>query len=76
MKLFADECVRLAWHMSVHDPPLVLDSAGEGDLYDDAAYDVFSRIGTHVDFVVWPALRKYPTGPVLQKGTVELKKLK
>jgi hypothetical protein len=40
------------------------------DVFDRLAFKEFTKSGTKVDYLVWPALYLYKDGPLLSKGVV------
>ncbi|XP_064631073.1 uncharacterized protein LOC135489591 isoform X2 [Lineus longissimus] len=68
---YIDESVRLAWALSVQNPPLVID-------YDAALYkpESHSRFylsepdSTEIKSMIWPALLEGENGPCVSKGIV------
>lgn len=70
MKKFVDRCVELIWMFAIHDPPLQLEWAREGELMGSNLESYTSR-GNRVGFNVWPTLRQFRNGPVLSKGVVQ-----
>lgn len=55
---------------AIHDPPLQLEWAREGELIGSNLESYTSR-GNRVGFNVWPTLRQFRNGPVLSKGVVQ-----
>lgn len=55
---------------AIHDPPLQLEWAREGELMGSNLESYTSR-GNRVGFNVWPTLRQFRNGPVLSKGVVQ-----
>lgn len=58
--------------MQIQDPPVVFAPlAAQGSVLNTNLYKPYTRSGTHVDFLVWPALLLHEGGPVLAKGVVQ-----
>lgn len=70
LKKFVDRCVELMWMFAIHDPPLQLEWAREGELMSSNLESYTTR-GNRVGFNVWPTLRQFRNGPVLSKGVVQ-----
>jgi len=69
---FTTQCVQLCWLMCIHDPPVVPDfQTGRGDRLDTDAYKSYTRTGSLVEFIVWPALLLHTAGPLLCKGVAQ-----
>jgi len=69
---FTTQCVQLCWLMCIQDPPVVPDfQTGRGDRLDTNAYKSYTRTGSLVEFIVWPALLLHKGGPLLCKGVAQ-----
>ncbi|XP_053382818.1 putative leucine-rich repeat-containing protein DDB_G0290503 isoform X2 [Mercenaria mercenaria] len=70
---FTTECLEVCWYMVIQDPPIVFaPEPGKGsNLNTDDLLKPYARSGTHVDYVVWPALLLHEGGPVLAKGVAQ-----
>lgn len=73
VKEYADRCAELSWLMNVQDPPLVLNfKARSGDPVDKKKFSVYTKNGSVVDFVVWPAVM-YENETLFRKGVLQAK---
>lgn len=73
VKEYADRCAELSWLMNVQDPPLVLNfKAVSGDPVDNKKFSVYTKNGSVVDFVVWPAVM-YENDTIFRKGVLQAK---
>jgi hypothetical protein len=71
LRQYIEECVRLAWALSVQNPPLIID-------YDLKHFneDFHSRFHTsdpdsvQIKSLLWPVLREGEKGPCVFKGVV------
>lgn len=71
LKTYIEECVRLAWSLTVQNPPLVID-------FDRRFFkpDCHSRFhtsdpdSTQIKDILWPALLEGDNGPCVHKGVV------
>ncbi|XP_052077720.1 uncharacterized protein LOC127715641 isoform X3 [Mytilus californianus] len=69
---FVKRCTELCWSMVIKEPSMVLiyDQL-EGKPIDKNLFSPYTKNGSVIDFVVWPALILHKTGPILQKGSVQ-----
>lgn len=69
---FVKRCTELCWSMVIKEPQmtLVYDQL-EGTPIDKTLFSVYTKNGSIIDFVVWPALILHKTGPILAKGAVQ-----
>ena len=74
LKAFAEKCVELTWWMSVQDPPIYMDDGKDVTLHNPDIYRAYTKSGTEIDYIVWPALLLYEGGAVLMKGVAQYKK--
>lgn len=58
------------WMFAIHDPPLQLEWAREGDVLG-SGLTAYTDTGNRVGVNVWPTLRQFRNGPVLTKGVVQ-----
>uniref|UniRef100_A0A194AN19 Mitochondria-eating protein C-terminal domain-containing protein n=1 Tax=Pinctada fucata TaxID=50426 RepID=A0A194AN19_PINFU len=71
---YTRKCLELCWYMSIQDPPIFMDfSAKSGANYDATNWREYTKKGTEVDFMVWPALFLHKDGPLLSKGVLQPK---
>ncbi|XP_063414347.1 uncharacterized protein LOC134696456 [Mytilus trossulus] len=69
---FVKRCTELCWSMVIKEPSMVLvyDQL-EGKPIDKNLFSPYSKNGSVIDFVVWPALILHNNGAILQKGSVQ-----
>lgn len=73
VKEYADRCAELSWLMNVQDPPLVLNfKAVSGNPVDNKKFSVYTKNGSVVDFVVWPAVM-YENDTIFRKVVLQAK---
>lgn len=73
VKEYANRCAVLSWLMNVQDPPLVLNfNAVSGDPVDKKKFSFYTKNGSVVDFVVWPAVI-YENETIFRKGVLQAK---
>lgn len=71
---FTKECLKVCWLMVHQDPPLTFHlNVSEFEKFDGSLYKAYTKSGTLVDYVVWPALLLHEGGPTLAKGVVQCK---
>ncbi|XP_060080922.1 uncharacterized protein LOC132560277 [Ylistrum balloti] len=72
---YINKCVTLCWLMNVQNPPVYMAKDVEsGDPFDGTRHKHYTRMGTVVDFVVWPTLHLTKQGAVLCKGVVQTRR--
>ncbi|XP_076070170.1 uncharacterized protein LOC143041919 isoform X2 [Mytilus galloprovincialis] len=69
---YIENCVNLCYYVAVQDPPMVIDFV-PGQIFDKQSWKEYTRSGTEVEYVVWPALYLYKGGPIMAKGVVQPK---
>ncbi|XP_063413433.1 uncharacterized protein LOC134695889 [Mytilus trossulus] len=69
---YIENCVNLCYYITVQDPPMVIDFV-PGHIFDKQSWKEYTRSGTEVEYVVWPALYLYKGGPIMSKGVVQPK---
>lgn len=69
---YIENCVNLCYYVAVQDPPMVIDFE-PGQMFDKQSWKEYTRSGTEVGYVVWPALYLYKGGPIMTKGVVQPK---
>ncbi|CAC5382390.1 unnamed protein product [Mytilus coruscus] len=69
---YIENCVSLCYYVAVQDPPMVIDFE-PGQIFDKQSWKEYTRSGTEVEYVVWPALYLYKGGPIMSKGVVQPK---
>ncbi|KAH3839870.1 hypothetical protein DPMN_113308 [Dreissena polymorpha] len=69
---FVRDCIRACWLMNLHEPALVaLNNIAHGTDFDSNKYEIYTKEGNTVYYMVWPAILLHEGGPVLAKGVVE-----
>ncbi|XP_060582851.1 repetitive organellar protein-like [Ruditapes philippinarum] len=69
---FTFECLELCWFMMVNDPPVAFAPLlAKGTQFNSDLYKPYTSSGTHVEYVVWPALLLHEGGPILAKGVAQ-----
>ncbi|XP_052078907.1 uncharacterized protein LOC127716705 isoform X2 [Mytilus californianus] len=69
---YIENCVNLCYYVAVQDPPMVIDFE-PGQIFDKQSWKEYTRSGTQVEYVVWPALYLYKGGSIMSKGVVQPK---
>lgn len=69
---YIKKCVHLCYYVAVQDPPMVIDFES-GQIFDKQSWKEYTRSGTEVEYIVWPALYLYKGGPIMVKGVVQPK---
>ncbi|VDI34367.1 Hypothetical predicted protein [Mytilus galloprovincialis] len=69
---YVRSCLEVCWYSAIQDPPLgfVFDTGVSWEL-DTNYFEMFTKTGIYVDFIVWPAMLLHNHGVVLQKGVVQ-----
>ncbi|CAG2218330.1 unnamed protein product [Mytilus edulis] len=70
--VYVENCVNLCYYVAVQDPPMIIDFV-PGHIFDKQSWKEYTRSGTEVEYVVWPALYLYKGGPMMAKGVVQPK---
>ncbi|XP_053400501.1 uncharacterized protein LOC123558290 [Mercenaria mercenaria] len=70
VKTYKSMCEELCWLMAVQDPPLVL-SENSPQKFDTNVFKDYTKRGTYVQYVVWPALFLNEGGSLLTKGVAQ-----
>ncbi|XP_060562960.1 interaptin-like [Ruditapes philippinarum] len=69
---FTFECLEMCWLMMVNDPPVAFAPLiAKGTHFNSDLYKPYTYSGTHVEYVVWPALLLHEGGPILAKGVAQ-----
>ena len=72
IKEYIMECARVCAYFVVQEPKVVFGSLPNRESkFDAAAYKSYTKKGSHVDFVVWPALYMYEKGGMLNYGVMQ-----
>lgn len=71
-RAFTEECFETCWLMCVQDPPVVIDfNDSEGKPFNTAHYKAYTKSGSVIEYVVWPALFLHQGGSLLCKGVAQ-----
>ncbi|XP_076072001.1 uncharacterized protein LOC143043705 [Mytilus galloprovincialis] len=69
---YIKKCSELCWMMQISDPPLYLNfDVNSGENLNKNDYNVFTKSGSKIDYLVWPVLYLHITGPMLVKGVAQ-----
>ena len=70
-RLYLEECVRVAWELSVQTPPMVINFS-EREFSSDLHTRFFNANKDHSNIVqyLWPTLLQSSSGPILVRGVV------
>lgn len=72
MRPFVEECFSICWLMCIQDPPVVLGpDVQHGQRFNADLYKAYTKSGSCVDFLVWPAMFLHEGGPILCKGVAQ-----
>ncbi|XP_060582837.1 myosin heavy chain, muscle-like [Ruditapes philippinarum] len=72
IKDFTFECLEMCWLMLVNDPPVAFAPLlAKGTHFNSDLYKPYTTNGSHVEYVVWPALLLHKGGPILAKGVAQ-----
>ncbi|XP_060083901.1 uncharacterized protein LOC132563157 [Ylistrum balloti] len=73
MTEYVSECIALCWTMVVQDPPVELywPQSEKGSTIDRDKFNLYTKSGTRLNHVVWPAVLLHNLGPLLKKGVVQ-----
>ncbi|XP_021356601.1 kinectin-like isoform X2 [Mizuhopecten yessoensis] len=72
LEIYIRKCVELCWLMSIQSPPIFLfKEIHLHDRFDEDYFKFYTRAGTVVDFLVWPALLCRENGELLRKGVCQ-----
>ncbi|XP_053400606.1 golgin subfamily A member 4-like [Mercenaria mercenaria] len=69
---YTSECLEICWFMMIQDPPVAFAPLlRKGSSFNTDLYKPYTSSGTHIDYVVWPALLLHEGGPILAKGVAQ-----
>ncbi|VDI67731.1 Hypothetical predicted protein [Mytilus galloprovincialis] len=69
---YIKKCSELCWMMQISDPPLYVNfDVNSGENLNKNDYNVFTKSGSKIDYLVWPVLYLHKTGPMLAKGVAQ-----
>ncbi|XP_060591777.1 DNA ligase 1-like isoform X4 [Ruditapes philippinarum] len=73
---YISKCVEVCWLMRVQDPPVTLYwNVPDDRSFNSDVYRAYTKSGTHVEYVVWPAMYLHEDGPLLMKGVAQGQKV-
>jgi hypothetical protein len=61
--------------MVVQSPPMTLEDLKPNEEFRKEIYKSYTKSGSYIDYVVWPALLLNQDGPVVGKGVAQGKKI-
>ncbi|KAK3580471.1 hypothetical protein CHS0354_035515, partial [Potamilus streckersoni] len=64
------ECIRVCWLMCINLPSMYI-SAETEEVFNPDLYTSYTKSGTKMSYVVWPALFQCENGPKLKKGIAQ-----
>lgn len=72
-KPFIESCTEMCWFMTMQQPPMVFYFGGhkKNTQLERDYFQFYTKSGSLLDFVVWPALKLHENGPLLRKGVAE-----
>ncbi|XP_052281643.1 uncharacterized protein LOC127879079 isoform X3 [Dreissena polymorpha] len=65
-KEFINKCVELCWWMCIQERPVYICSIDDGENAD--FYRAYTKSGSQLDYIVWPALKLYKGDPLSYSG--------
>ena len=66
LKPYIRKCCYVAWMMCVQTPPMAIAALPKpGNTFDTGQYTAYSKKGSKIDYVVWPAVL------IKEKGSAE-----
>ncbi|XP_053389424.1 LOW QUALITY PROTEIN: golgin subfamily A member 4-like [Mercenaria mercenaria] len=69
---YTSECLEICWFMVIQDPPVAFAPLlRKGSSFNTDLYKPYTSSGTHIEYVVWPALLLHEGGPILAKGVAQ-----
>lgn len=70
---FLMKCVQVCWLMAIQDPQVFVDTnlKESGKHFDTERYKAYTKSGSYIDFIVWPALYLHEGGGMLMKGIAQ-----
>ncbi|XP_052078582.1 uncharacterized protein LOC127716434 [Mytilus californianus] len=73
---YFNKCIAICWNLVIQDPPMYLETVKlEGKLLDKEHYKEYTKSGTKIKYIVWPALYLFcndKKGPLMAKGVVQV----
>ncbi|XP_048772661.2 uncharacterized protein LOC125678323 [Ostrea edulis] len=69
LQIYQDRCLECCWYACIQTPSLYL--RADFEVFDKDSHRGYQDQGTHVDFVVWPALYISQNGALLNKAVVQ-----
>ncbi|KAH3833556.1 hypothetical protein DPMN_106868 [Dreissena polymorpha] len=70
---YGQTAVKLCWWMCLQDPPVYMCTTDDKDEFNVVFYRAYTKSGSQLDYIVWPALRLYKDGPLLYRGVAQFK---
>ena len=69
---YINKCVQICYYSELQDPPMFLNFE-PGEDFNSMCFKHYTKSGTKVDYLVWPAFHLHEDGPLLTKGVVQPK---
>lgn len=75
VKKYLETSLQLCWLMAVQDPPVHMDTviSKSDEPYDSNTHKQYTKSGTLIDYIVWPAIYLCENGSLLAKGIAQCK---
>lgn len=72
-KDYLRESLELSWLMAIQDPPVYMDTnfSTTNEQFDSNVFKQYTKSGSSIDFIVWPALYLCENGSLLIKGVAQ-----
>ncbi|CAC5403598.1 unnamed protein product [Mytilus coruscus] len=70
VETFIKKTLSLCWLMNIVDPPAILITESSGKFNTDL-FKFYTKSGSKVDYVVWPAVFLHEGGPLICKGVAQ-----
>lgn len=71
IKPFIKKCLYIGWMMVVQTPPMCFHDVQCDSPFDTARFRHYSKSGTTVKYIVWPAMLLKRDGPLVCKGVAQ-----
>ncbi|XP_060584756.1 uncharacterized protein LOC132740787 [Ruditapes philippinarum] len=73
LKPFIRKCIYVCWMMVVQSLPMCIHviDVNEQDKFDKNLYREYTTSGSHIKYIVWPAMLLHENGPVVCKGIAQ-----
>ncbi|XP_053389590.1 protein starmaker-like [Mercenaria mercenaria] len=73
---YIKKCVNICWSMHRNEPPVFVEFPDntEDIKFDTNKFKPYTKSGTYIDYIVWPAVYLHEGGPLLCKGVAQGRK--